>query len=82
MSGGGITSGVQQNAMQNYLGDYTRNTGQMQADQHDAMQQFDFNGARYQADLDRELADIHAQKQAMIAATAQHITAIKPYIGG
>lgn len=82
MTGGGINSGVYRNAMQNYVGDYTRNLGQMQQDYSGQLQQFDFDQQRFVAERDNALANIAAQKAAMIASTAQQIAALKPYMGG
>lgn len=80
MSGGGINSGVMRGAMQDYLGDYTRDYGRMQQDFANQNNQFDFNQSGYQAQLNANLADIHAQKQSMIAQTAQHIQGLSPYL--
>lgn len=82
LAGGGMQSGVMQNAMQQFVGDYTRDTGRMQEDLFAEQKQFDFNQSRFTADRDAELANIHAAKQATIAQTAQHIAALKPYAGG
>lgn len=82
LSGGGVSSGVQRSAMRNYLGDYTRNYGAMQQDIADQQTQYDFNQANFTAERDRALADLHAQKQALIAQTALQINGLKPYLGG
>lgn len=82
LSGGGIQSGVMARAMQQRIGDYTRNRGYMQQDQFDQSQQFDNNLSGYQAELARNLANINSQKAATIAGTAQHLTQIKPYYSG
>ena len=82
MTGGGIQSGVFQNAMRNYVGDYTRDLGRMQEDYFIQDQQFGFDQARFTAERDNALADLAAQKAALIAQTAQQIAALKPYIGG
>lgn len=79
--GGGVQSGVQRHALSDYLGDYTRNLGRMNEDAFDQGQQFDFNQAGFGAARDSALADIAAQKAATIAATAQQITALRPYMG-
>lgn len=82
LAGPGISSGVQQQAMGRFLGDYTRQYSDMQQNITDQSNQFDFNQSRFVADRDRALADIGMQKQALIANTAQHIASIRPYLGG
>lgn len=82
LSGGGIRSGVMQGAMRNFVGDYTRDLGRAQEDNFNEMQQYDFNQSRFQAERDRALADLQAQKAATIAATAAQIAALRPYMGG
>lgn len=80
--GGGMQSGVYRNALSDYLGDYQRNLGRMQEDQFDEQQQYDFNQAGYTASRDSALADLAAQKAALIANTASQINALRPYLGG
>lgn len=82
LSGGGIKSGVMQRAMQQRVGDYTRQYGRMQEDVYDQQQGYAQQGQQYQADLNVALANIEAQKAATIAGTAQHLTALRPYYGG
>lgn len=82
LSGPGIRSGVMQRAMNNYIGDYTRDLGRAQGDLDNEMRQFDFNQARFAAERDNALASLEAQKAAMIAQTAQHILGLKPMMGG
>lgn len=82
LAGGGIHSGVMQGAMRNFVGDYTRDLGRMQEDNFNDLQQYDFNQSRFQAERDRALADLQAQKAAMIASTAAQISALRPYMGG
>jgi hypothetical protein len=82
LAGGGIKSGVMGRAMNNFVGDYTREVGRAQQNQFDDMQQFDFNQSRFAADRDSALADIEAQKAATIAQTAAQISALQPYMGG
>lgn len=82
MSGAGIQSGVYQNAMNNFLGDYTKGLGRMQSDLYDQDQQYAFNQQRFAAERDNALADLAAQKAQLIASTAQHIAGLRPYLGG
>ena len=81
LSGGGISSGVFRNAMQQRIGDFTRQQGYNTADLFDQDQQFNFNRDGYAATLNSELANLNAGKAATIAGTAQHLTALKPYYG-
>ena len=81
MAGPGVRSGVYQRAMQNYLGDYQRSYGRMQEDNFNDLRQFDFNQSGYQAELDNILANLEAEKAAMIANTAQNIQALRPFMG-
>ena len=82
LSGGGIQSGVHNRAMQNFLGDYTRDMGRMQEDNFNTDQQFGFNQAQFTADRDSAMADIATRKAQMIAQTAQGIASLRPYLGG
>lgn len=82
LAGSGIRSGVMQRAMNNYIGDYTRNLGRAQGDMSDNLREFDMNEARFAAERDSTLAGLEAQKAALIAQTAQHIMGLKPLMGG
>ena len=82
LAGGGIQSGVQRNAMANYLGDYTRQYGDAQMNMQNELSQLDFNAARFEAERDTQLANIEAQKQAAIAQAALQIKALGPLFGG
>jgi hypothetical protein len=80
--GGGISGGIYQRAMRNFVGDYTRDYGRMQQDVFDQDQQFGFNQSRFDSERDSALADLAAQKAALIAQTAQNIASLQPYLGG
>jgi len=73
-------SGVMQRAMNQYLGDYTRDLGYMKDDLNDELRQFDFNDARFAAERDAALASLEAQKAAIIAQTAQAVNGLKPFM--
>ena len=77
MTGSGVKSGVYQNAMRNYVGDYQQNLNRSYADQQNELNQYDLNQANYQADRDTALADIEAQKAQEIANAAAALTAMK-----
>lgn len=81
LTGPGVSSGTFQRAMQNRVGDYTRDMGRMQQDQTDNLQQFDFNQARFTQERDLQLSNIAAEKAALIANTAQQIAALRPFMG-
>jgi hypothetical protein len=82
LAGGGVQSGVMRQAMQDYVGDYTKQLGYMQGDMSDSMHQFDLNQAGFTASRDSALDGLEADKTAMIAQTAANISALKPYMGG
>lgn len=74
-------SGVYQNALQQYTGDYARDLGRMYEDNSTELYQFDMNDATMSAERDRVLADLELQKAQQIALTAQNINNLKPYLG-
>ena len=77
LAGGGVQSGVYQNAMRNYVGDYNQNLSRMYADQQNELNQFDLNQANYGAQRDQALANIEMEKQREIANAAAYLTALK-----
>jgi hypothetical protein len=77
LAGGGVQSGVYQNAMRNYTGDYTQNLNRMYADRQSEMNQYDLNQANYGANQQMALADIETNKAREIANAAQYLTALK-----
>lgn len=80
--GGGVRSGVMQRSMSNYLGDYTRQYGNMQNDLTEQLRQFDLNAAQYGSQRTSALADIELQKQREIAFAAQNVEALRSVFGG
>lgn len=78
LTGGGVQSGVYQNAMRNYVGDYGQNLNRMYADQQQGLNQFDLQGADLTAQRDRALADMEAEKAREIAMAASYLSALKP----
>ena len=81
--GGGIgRSGVMQQAMGNYLGDYTRQYGQAQSDLAEQMRQFQLNANQFGAQRRSGLADIELDRNREIAFAAQNIAALRPLLGG
>ena len=78
----GTRSGLYQQAMQQYVGDYGRNTDQIMQGYADEQRGFDLSAQRMQTEQQRALADIEAAKQNEIAMTALNIQQLKPLIGG
>lgn len=82
LAGAGINSGVQQQAMSNYVGDYMRNYGWGQQDLTQQLQQYDMNQANLDAFHQQSLADLEAQKAQQIANDAQAIEYLRQLVGG
>jgi len=80
--GGGVRSGVMQRSMSNYLGDFTRQYGNMQNDLTEQLRQFDLNAAQYGSQRTGALADLELQKQREIAFAAQNVEALRSVFGG
>jgi hypothetical protein len=80
--GGGVRSGVMQRSMSNYLGDFTRQYGNMQNDLTEQLRQFDLNAAQYGSQRTSALADLELQKQREIAFAAQNVEALRSVFGG
>jgi hypothetical protein len=82
LAGGGINSGVQHQAMQNYAGDYMRNYGYQAQDLTQQLQNFDLNQSNLDAFHQQSLADLEAQKAQSIANDAQAIEYLRQLVGG
>jgi hypothetical protein len=82
LSGGGARSGVQHQAMTNYLGDYAQQYGRAQQDITQDQQQFDLNDQRLAAFRQQSLADIEAEKAQAIANDAQALEYLRNLVGG
>ena len=78
----GVRSGVQQRAMSNYLGDYSRDYGRVQQDATQEAQQYDLASAQMDAYYNNSLAALEQSKQNEIANAALGIEALRPYLGG
>jgi hypothetical protein len=81
LTGGGVQSGSYQQGLSNYAGDYTRNLGRLYEDQANEGRTFDLNDANYTAMRESALADLEADKQRTIAATAAHLRELAPLLG-
>lgn len=82
LSGPGVSSGVAQNALQRYVGDYERGYGRLQGQIQEEQQGYMLNQANLDSQRERALADIEAQKQNEIALAAMNLKAFAPLIGG
>ena len=80
--GGGVRSGVMQQSMSNYLGDYTRDYGNAQNDLTDTLRGYDLAGAQLGAQRTNSLADIELARNREIAFAAQNIEALRAMLGG
>ena len=80
LTGGGVRSGSYQRALQNYLGDYTRDLGRAHEDQQQSLRQYDLNDADYATARNSALADIEMEKARQIAMTAENLRALAPYL--
>ena len=78
LTGPGVRSGVYQNAMKNYLGDYNQNLNRMYADQATSGRQYDLSASQLTTARDRALSDIEADKAKEIAMAASYLTALQP----
>ena len=78
LTGGGVKTGIYQNAMRNYLGDYNQNLNRMYADQASEGRQYDLTEAQLTAARDRALADMETDKAKEIAMAATYLSALKP----
>lgn len=81
LSGPNVQSGVQQQAMGNYLGDYTRNYGLQQGYNAQDLQQYDLASLQNQSYYQSSLDQLETAKQNEIARAALGIQALKPYFG-
>ena len=82
LAGPGIRSGVQQQAMGNFVGDYARNYGWAQQDLTQQLQQYDLQQNQLDAFRQQSLADIEAEKAQAIANDAQAIEWLRQMVGG
>ena len=81
--GGGVgRSGVMQQSMSNYLGNYTRQFGNAQNELAEQMRQFQLNASQLGAQRASSLADLELDKNREIAFAAQNIAALRALMGG
>lgn len=82
LAGPGVRSGVQHQAMTNYLGDYARDYGRAQQDITQGTQQFDLADQRLGAFRQQSLTDIDTEKANQIANDAQALEYLRSIVGG
>ncbi len=82
LSGSGIQSGVQRQAMGNFVGDYLRDYGYANQDLTQQLQQYDLNQQNLNAFRQQSLADIEAEKAQQIANDAQALEYLRQLVGG
>lgn len=82
LTGGGLKSGSFTQAMQRYMGDYTRSYGEAQNDLTESLRQFDLNQTQATVNRDNALAQIDLDKAREIAFAAQNIEQLRSMLGG
>ena len=82
LGGGGVRSGVMQQTMRNYVGDYNTQLNNMRNDLTESLRQFDLTNAQLGAQRSSALADLELQKAREIAFAAQNIEALRQVLGG
>lgn len=82
LTGGGVSSGVMKQSMQNYLGDYGREYGRTQQDITQGLQQHDLNQDNLTSWRNQQMADIEAQKASAIANDAAQLEWLRQMVGG
>lgn len=82
IAGPGVKSGLMQQSMNNYVGDYNRQYGRAQQDLSSELQGFDLSQANLDSWRQRSLADIEAEKQRAIANDAAQIDYLRQTLGG
>ncbi len=82
ISGGGINSGVMNQKMGEFVGDYSRGQQRAYQDQTLANQSYDMQQAQSDQWRQQALQDIETQKANDIAWTAQNITELRELLGG
>ena len=82
LSGPGVSSGVQRQAMDRFIGDYGRQYGRTQQDFTQQLQQFDLEQSNLDQYRQAALQAIEADKANQIAQTAENLEYIRTLIGG
>lgn len=82
LAGGGVSSGVRDQGVGRYVGDYYRDFGRTQQDLAQNMQTYDLNQAQMDLWRQEELSNIDLDRQRAIASTAANLNALRNYLGG
>jgi len=82
LSAGGINSGVMNESMNRFVGDYARQQGRGQQDLAQNLQQYDLNQVNMDNWRQRQMASIEAEKQQAIANDAAQLDYLRQMIGG
>lgn len=82
LGGGGITSGSQQQAMRNFVGNYYQDFGRAQQDLTGQLQQYDLGQSQLDSWRENELANLQLRQAQEIAQAAQNLEALRAYLGG
>lgn len=80
-AGQGIKSGIERNAMSNYVGDYAQNYGRAQQDMTQELQQADLQQVNLDAWRQQSLASLEADKAKAIANDAQNLEWLRQMMG-
>jgi hypothetical protein len=82
LAGAGINSGVQRQAMQNYVGDYARQYQRGQQDMTQEAQQYDLQQQQSDAFRQQSLMELEMEKARQIAEDAASLQALRSMYGG
>ena len=82
LSAGGINSGVMNESMNRFVGDYARQQSRGQQDLTQDLQQYDLNQVNMDSWRQRQMASIEADKQQAIANDAAQLDYLRQIIGG
>ena len=82
ISAGGINSGVMNESMNRFVGDYARQQGRATQDLSGELQQYDLRQAGMDDWRQRQMASIEAEKQSAIANDAAQLDYLRQLIGG
>lgn len=82
LAGGGISSGVQQDALNRYIGDYQRGFGRASQDLTQQLQGYDLSDQMNNTWYNQALGDLELQRQRDISAAAMNIDSLRQYLGG
>lgn len=82
MTGGGVQSGVYQNALTSYVNQHNTGLNRLYADTQNELNEYDMNAANLATERDRAYADLEVEKAREIANAAQYLDALRRQFGG